>query len=185
MTYGTRTDHYPATSKLLHWLVALCVLATAPVAITMTRIAEGPTRDMLYNFHKSLGVTILVLMILRLINRLAVGAPIPDPGIEPWQKAVSSFVHTTLYVLLLAMPVVGYVANSAFGATTPFFGLFELPPIVAKDEALATQLFVVHRWVGWIVILLVFTHIGAALYHYFIRRDDVLKRMLPRAMGGF
>jgi hypothetical protein len=90
MTYGTRTDHYPGTSKLLHWLVALCVLATAPVAISMTRIAEGPTRDMLYNFHKSLGVTILVLMILRLINRLAVGAPIADPGIEPWQKAVSS-----------------------------------------------------------------------------------------------
>ena len=57
--------------------------------------------------------------------------------------------------------------------------------MVANDEALATQLFVVHRWVGWIVILLVFTHIGAALYHYFIRRDDVLKRMLPRAMGGF
>ena len=162
MTYGTRTDHYPATSKLLHWLVALCVLATAPVAITMTRIAEGPTRDMLYNFHKSLGVTILVLMILRLINRLVVGAPIPDPGIEPWQKAVSSFVHTTLYVLLLAMPVVGYVANSAFGATTPVFGLFELPPIIGKNEPLATQLFVVHRWVGWIVILLVLTHVGAA-----------------------
>lgn len=184
MTYGTRTDHYPATSKLLHWLVALCVLATAPVAITMTRIAEGPTRDMLYNFHKSLGVTILVLMILRLINRLAVGAPIPDPGIEPWQKAVSSFVHTTLYVLLLAMPLVGYVANSAFGATTPFFGLFELPPIVGKNEPLATQLFVVHRWVGWIVILLVLTHVSAALYHYFGRRDNVLLRMLPRAIGG-
>ena len=185
MTYGTRTDHYPATSKLLHWLVALCVLATAPVAISMTRIAEGPTRDMLYNFHKSLGVTILVLMILRLINRLAVGAPIADPGIAPWQKAVSSFVHTTLYVLLLAMPVVGYIANSAFGATTPVFGLFELPPIVGKDEALAATLFYIHGWVGWLVILLVLTHVGAALYHYFVRRDNVLQRMLPRSMGGF
>jgi cytochrome b561 len=185
MTYGTRTDHYPATSKLLHWLVAASVLTTAPVAITMTRIAEGPTRDMLYNFHKSLGILILVLMILRLINRLAVGAPIPDPGIEPWQKAVSSFVHTSLYVLLLAMPVVGYIANSAYGATTPFFGLFELPAIVAKDEALATTLFSVHRWVGWIVILLALTHVSAALYHHFIRSDNVLKRMLPRALGGF
>jgi cytochrome b561 len=185
MTYGTRTDHYPATSKLLHWLVALCVLATAPVAISMTRIAEGPTRDMLYNFHKSLGVTILILMILRLINRLAVGAPIADPGIEPWQKAVSSFVHTTLYVLLLAMPVVGYIANSAFGAATPFFGLFELPAIVGKDEALAATLFYIHGWVGWIVILLVLTHVGAALYHYLVRRDNVLQRMLPRSMGGF
>jgi cytochrome b561 len=185
MTYGTRTDHYPATSKLLHWLVAICVLTTAPVAITMTRMAKGPTQDMLYNFHKSLGVLILVLMILRLINRLAVGAPIADPGIEAWHKTVSSVVHTSLYVLLLAMPVVGYIANSAYGAPTPFFGLFNLPMIVEKNDALATQLFAAHRWVGRLVIIIVLMHIGAALYHYVIRRDDVLKRMLPRAMGGF
>ena len=185
MTYGTRTDHYPATSKLLHWLVAICVLTTAPVAITMTLIGKGPTQDMLYNFHKSLGVLILVLMILRLINRLIAGAPIADPGIEPWQKTVSSVMHTSLYVLLLAMPVVGAIANSAYGAPTPFFGLFNLPTIVEKNDALATQLFAVHRWVGWLVILIVLMHIGAALYHYFIRRDNVLQRMLPRALGGF
>ena len=73
MTYGTRTDHYPATSKLLHWLVAACVLITAPVAIAMTRIDKGPTQDALYSLHKSLGVLILILMVLRLINRLAAG----------------------------------------------------------------------------------------------------------------
>ena len=185
MTYGTRTDHYPATSKLLHWLVAVSVLTTAPVAIAMSRVDKGPTQDMLFNFHKSLGVLILILMTLRLINRLVVGAPIADPGIVPWQKTVSSVVHTSLYVLLFAMPVVGYIANSAYGASTPFFGLFNLPMIVEKNEALATQLFAVHHWVGWLVILIVLAHVGAALYHYFIRRDDVLKRMLPRAMGGF
>ena len=185
MTYGTRTDRYPATSKLLHWLVAVCVLITAPVAIAMTRVSEGPTQDILYNFHKSLGVLILILMTLRLINRIAVGAPIADPGIEPWQKTVSSAVHTSLYVLLLAMPIVGYIANSVFGASTPFFGLFDLPPIVGKNEAVATQLFTIHRWVGWLVIILVLMHVGAALYHYFIRRDNVLQRMLPRIMGGF
>jgi cytochrome b561 len=185
MTYGTRTDHYPATSKLLHWLVAVCVLTTAPVAIAMTRVGKGPTQDTLYFFHKSLGVLILVLMILRLINRLAVGALAADPDIEPWQKAVSSVVHTSLYVLLLAMPIVGYIANSAYGAATPFFGLFELPSIVEKNEALATQLFAIHRWVGFLVIALVLLHVGAALYHQFIRRDTVLKRMLPRALGGF
>jgi cytochrome b561 len=124
-------------------------------------------------------------MILRLINRLAVGAPRADPGIEPWQKTVSSVVHTSLYVLLLAMPVVGYIANSAYGATTPFFGLFELPMIVDKNEMLATQLFAIHRWVGYLVIILILTHVSAALYHYLIRRDTVLQRMLPRAMGGF
>ena len=184
MTYGTRTDHYPATSKLLHWLVAACVLITAPVAIAMTRVSEGPTQDALYNLHKSLGVLIVVLMVLRLINRLAVGAPIADPGIKPWQKTVSSAVHASFYVLLLAMPVVGYIANSAYGASTPFFGLFSIPPIVDKNETLATPLFAIHRWAGWFLIVLVLTHVGAALYHYFIRGDNVLQRMLPRAIGG-
>jgi cytochrome b561 len=185
MTYGTRTDGYPATSKLLHWLVALCVLTTAPVAIAMVRVDKGPTQDMLYNFHKSLGVLILVLMLLRLINRLVVGAPVPDPNIEPWQKTVSSAVHGLLYVSLLAMPIVGYIANSAYGAPTPFFGLFTLPKIVGDNQDLAKQLFTLHRWVGFLVIALVVVHVGAALYHYFIRGDEVVKRMLPEALGGF
>jgi cytochrome b561 len=85
-------------------------------------------------------------------------------------------------VLLLAMPIVGYIANSAFGATTPFFGLFEIPAIIEKNEALATQLFTLHRWVGYLVIVLVLTHVSAALYHHFVQGDNVLKRMLPRAM---
>jgi cytochrome b561 len=184
MTYGTRTDHYPPTSKILHWLVAISVLTTVPVAIAMDRVAQGPTQDALFNFHKSLGILILLLMVLRLINRLVVGAPIPDPNIPTWQKTVSAIVHTTLYALLLAMPVVGYVANSAYGASTPFFGLFNLPAVVSQNEALSKQLFTLHRWAGYLVILLVLTHVGAALYHYFVRRDNVLPRMLPRALGG-
>jgi cytochrome b561 len=108
VVYRLKGRHYPASSKLLHWLVAICVLTTAPVAIAMTRVGEGPTQDVLYNFHKSLGILIFILMTLRLINRLAVGAPIADPGIEPWQKAVSAAVHTSFYVLLIPMPIVGY-----------------------------------------------------------------------------
>ena len=185
MTYGTRTDRYPPVSKLLHWLVAACVLTTVPVAIAMVRVDQGPVQDALYNLHKSLGVLILILMALRLINRLVVGAPAADPANEPWQRIVSSIVHTSLYVLLLAMPVVGTFANSVYGASTPFFGLFNLPPIAAQNEALAKQLFTIHRWAGFLVIALVLMHIGAALHHHFIRRDDVLKRMLPRAFGGF
>src|SRR5262245_58621688 len=183
MTYGTRTDHYPATSKLLHWLVAGCVLTTAPVAITMTHIGEGATRNTLYDVHKSLGVVILVLMILRLINRLAADEPIAEPGMAPWQKTVSAIVHSLFYALLLAMPIVGYIANSAYGAATPFFGLFEIPAIIDKNEALSTPLFTLHRWVGWLLIVLVLLHVSAALYHYF-QGDRVLQRMLPRAVTG-
>lgn len=185
MTYGTRLEnHYPSTSKLLHWLVAACVLTTVPVAIAMGRAHQGPTQDFLYNFHKSLGILIFVLMVLRLINRIVAGAPAPEPTIEPWQRALSSAVHGSIYVLLLAMPVVGYIANSAFGAPTPFFGLFNLPPIVGKNEALSDQLFAGHRLAGFLLVILVAMHIGAALFHHFLRGDNVLRRMLPRALGG-
>ena len=185
MTYGTLPPGpYPATSKWLHWLVAACVLTTAPVAIAMVRVGEGPTQDALYNFHKSLGVLILILVILRLINRLIVGAPAPEPGIEPWQKTVSSATHGLLYLLLVAMPIVGYVANSLYGAATPFFGLFELQPIVAENQPLSEKLFALHRWSGFLLIALVLMHIGAGLYHHVIRGDNVLRRMSPRALGG-
>ena len=107
-----------------------------------------------------------------------------EPGIEPWQKSVSAAVHGSFYVLLIAMPIVGYLANSAYGAPTPSFGLFELPPIVEKNEALSTPLFAIHRWVGFLLVILVLIHVGAALYHHVIRGDHVLQRMLPRALGG-
>jgi cytochrome b561 len=107
-----------------------------------------------------------------------------EPTIAPWQHAVSSTVHWLLYFLLIVQPIVGYWANSAFGATTPFFGLFEIPALVAKNEDLANQLFTLHRWIGIALLLLVALHVAAALQHYFIERDGVLQRMLPRGMGG-
>ena len=184
MTYGTRTGGYPASSKWLHWAVAACVLSIIPVGIAMNWVSEGPTQDTLYNLHKSLGVLILLLMILRLVNRLMVGAPAPDPDLARWQKAASSAVHGLLYVLLFAMSIAGYLANSAYGAKTPFFGLFELPMIIGKNEALSEKLFALHRYTGWFVAILVLMHIGAALQHHVIHRDNVLRRMLPRALGG-
>lgn len=185
MTYGQLAPtRYPPLSKLLHWLIALAVLVTIPVALVMVRVGEGPLQDSLYNLHKALGIVILVLMLLRLVNRLLVGAPAPEPGIARWQQALSSAVHGTLYVLLLAMAVVGYVANSAFGASVPFFGLFDIPPMMEKNEPLADTLFALHRWAGFLVALLVILHIGAALFHHVILRDGVLRRMLPLAFGG-
>ena len=184
MTYGTRIDGYPGTSKLLHWLVATCVLTTVPVAIAMKRVAAGPAQDFLFNFHKSLGVLILILMVLRLINRFVRGAPMPEPTIEPWQRALSSAVHGLIYVLLLALPVVGFIANNFYAAPLPFFGLFTLPPLFPENKALAETLFGYHALAGWILIGLVLMHVSGALFHHYIRGDNVLRRMLARALGG-
>ena len=94
------------------------------------------------------------------------------------------FITVAFTVLLVTMPIAGWIANSAYGAPTPFFGLFTLPKLVADNEALATTLFTLHRWAGFLVILLAGMHIGGALFHYVVRRDNVLQRMLPRGLGG-
>jgi cytochrome b561 len=186
MTYGTLPPkRYPPFSKLLHWLVAICVLTTLPVALTMTRIADGPLKDNLFVLHKSLGILILLLMLLRVINRFVAGAPAPEPDIAEWQKTVSSVVHSLLYILLLAMPIVAWIGMSYVGMTTPFFGLFELPPLpFTKNEHLSEQIFAVHRWVGYLLALIAALHIAAALHHLLILKDYVAQRMLPRALGG-
>jgi len=184
MTYGALQGGYPASSKWLHWLVAISVIVTIPVGLVMARLGPGPLQDALYNFHKSLGVVIFVLMIARLVNRFAVGAPAPFPGLARWERAVSSAVHGLLYVLLVAMAITGYLGNSAFGAATPFFGLFEIPPMIGHNEALSDRLFAVHRWMGYLTALVAGLHIAAAAQHFLIRRDGVVQRMLPRALGG-
>jgi cytochrome b561 len=185
MTYGTLPPGgYPSSSKWLHWLVAISVIIQAPLGIIISNAELGAWQDRLYNFHKSMGVLILILMVLRVLNRITVGAPAPEPTIAGWQKTVSSAVHGALYVLLILQPLVGYWANSAFGASTPFFGLFEIPAIVASNEPLANRLFALHRWIGIALVLLVGLHVAAALQHYFIQRDGVLQRMLPQALGG-
>jgi cytochrome b561 len=185
MTYGTLpAGGYPAGSKWLHWLVAVAVMIAVPVGIILPYTQPGPFQDGLYNAHKSLGALIFILMVLRLANRFAVGAPAPEPGLARWQRTASSAVHGLLYVLLIVQPIVGYWANSAFGATTPFFGLFEIPAFAAHNEQLAMRLFGVHKVLGILIAILALMHIGAALQHYFIHKDGVLQRMLPRALGG-
>jgi cytochrome b561 len=186
MTYGTLPPvAYPPLSKLLHWLVALAILIQVPIALIMTRIADGPLKDSLFVWHKGLGVLILFLVVIRIINRLMVGAPAAEPDIAPWQKTASSAVHGLLYVLLFALPLGGWIGMSAFGEGAPFFGLFTLPPLpIGKNEALSEQIFVVHRWLGYLLALVAAMHVAAALQHYFIHKDGVLQRMLPRALGG-
>jgi cytochrome b561 len=145
MTYGVRSGGYPTTSKWLHWLIAACVLVMIPIGIVMGRVGQGPTQDTLYLLHKSLGMLILMLMLARLVNRIVIGAPAPAPSLARWQRVASSATHGLLYVLLLVMPIGGWLANSAYGAPTPFFGVFEIPNLIAKNEALADRLFALHR----------------------------------------
>ncbi|MBX2805289.1 MAG: cytochrome b [Hyphomicrobiales bacterium] len=166
-------------SKLLHWLVAICVLIMIPAGFTMNLVGPGDLQNGLYTVHRSLGVLVLILMIVRLLNRLIAGAPPPEPTLTVMQRVVSHIVHMALYVLLIAQSLIGWVGTSAFGAAISFFGLFTVPDLVDKDQPLSGFLFAAHFWIGLAITALVLMHIGAALYHGIIRRDGVLQRMLP------
>jgi cytochrome b561 len=176
---GYAASEYSGTAKLLHWTIAACVLFMLPVGIIMGWLPQGDAQNLLYTLHRSFGVLILPLMLIRLAYRLVNGTPPPEPTLTPIQRIVSHVVHLTLYALLIAQPLIGWVATSAYGAQISVFGLFTMPAIVEKNEELSKPLFFVHELIGLTIAGLLVMHIGAALFHYFIRRDGVLQRMLP------
>ncbi len=147
----------------------------------MNNVPSGPVQNTLFDLHRSFGALILLLVLIRLPYRLFAGAPPPEPSLPRWQIGLSHAVHWLLYLFLLVMPIVGWVGTSAYGAPITVFWLFQLPEIVAKNEALAETLLDAHATAGLIMGGLVVIHIAAALYHRFIRHDGVLARMLPSA----
>ncbi len=175
---------YPLIHRLLHWIVAVIVLGTLTVGMifmflgfegTLARFGQATT-DLLYKYHKTFGVVILGLMVLRLAIRLAAGKPEYCPPIAAWERSVSTAVHASLYALLILQPVVGWAATAAGGYPVQFFG-WNLPGFLSKDEALSETLYGVHGFFGWLILLLVLVHVAGALRHWLIRRDQVMTRM--------
>ena len=170
---------YTVAARALHWLTAAIVLALIPLGFVAANDWGIPeqTHQRLYNLHKSLGTTLLPLALLRLIYRV-VHPPAPLPSdIALVQRLAAHATHWALYTLIIVQPLVGWIGTSAYPAPIPFFGLFELPKIWPADRALSEQLFVLHRWLGILIAIIVAMHIGAALYHHFVRKDRVLMRM--------
>lgn len=170
---------YSGFAKLMHWLVAFMVIGSIAAGITMVNLGQGPLQNQLYSTHKAFGVVIMALVAIRVLYRLINGAPPPEPSLPPFKRIVSQTAHYALYALLVAMPLLGWAATSAYGAPIPVFGLFEMPPLLAKDQKLAEQLFELHKLGGFTMAGIVLLHAGAALHHHFVIRDGVLRRMLP------
>ena len=179
-----QVTRYTLTQRLLHWLIALLVLSLLGVGMIFffldfegTKETFGPeVTDLLYTYHKTFGIIVFALMIVRLGLRLSRGAP---PYVQPlptFQRVASRAVHGLLYLSLLAMPVVGWLATAAGGYPVQFFAT-NLPGLIGKDKALAETLFWLHGLLGWVIIGLVAAHVGAALLHWRVRRDGVMERM--------
>ena len=169
---------YSGVARTLHWVVAVLVLATIPVGFVLLSLPAGALQNRLFDLHRSVGVLLFVLVLARLVWRLSHPPPPLPADVPEWQQIASWLVHALLYALLLVNPLVGWWATSAYGAPIHVFWLFELPPLVGKNEALATKIFAWHGRIGIALSVLIALHISAALYHHFIRRDGVLRRML-------
>jgi cytochrome b561 len=171
---------YSAAAQFMHWFVAAAVIVLLAIGPVMKRlIPEGSLRDNLYNFHEALGALVLIVMVARLARRMAFGVPAPDASMPPVEQRASLWAQYALYVLLFVTTVLGWAGNNAYGDPVSVFGLFDFPAIVGKDQPLSDRIFVWHLICGILIGVIVALHTAAALYHWLIKRDSVLQRMLP------
>jgi cytochrome b561 len=179
MAVTTREERYTTVAIVLHWLIAAAVLFMIGLGWLMDDIPKGtPERTYWFNLHKSVGVTIGLLVLARLAWRYTHRPPPLPDAMQPWEVALARLTHTLLYVLLLAMPLVGFLASnfSKFGVS--YFG-WKIGPFFAEDKALRDGLQEAHSLLSWVLFALVVLHILAALKHWLVDRDRVFQRMLP------
>ncbi|MES2316368.1 MAG: cytochrome b [Pseudomonadota bacterium] len=173
-------QRYTHVAIFFHWLVALMIIGSFTMGLVMTDIPGlTPTKLKYYSWHKWAGVTILALVTLRLLWRLTHPAPAYPPSMPGWQKRVANGLHGLLYVLMFAVPLSGYFYTLSAGYPVVYFGLFELPVLIQKNEELKPVLKAVHFWLNMTLAASVGMHVAAALKHHLIDRDGVIGRMLP------
>jgi cytochrome b561 len=176
---ATTATRYTGVAIGLHWLMAVLIVAGFALGWTVADMEFSPQKLRWMSWHKWLGITVLGLIALRLFWRLTHSAPLLPPTVPPWQRGAAHAVHVLLYGLMFAIPLSGWLYSSASGVPVVSLGVWPLPDLVGVDEDLADRLRSLHEWLNYTLLAAVAVHVGAALKHYFIERDDVLARMLP------
>jgi cytochrome b561 len=179
MPGSDRSDRYTTTAIVLHWLIALAVIAQIAFGWWMQEIPKDPVgpRVNAYNLHKSIGLTVLLLMAIRLAWRATHHAPTLPP-MSAWQARAARINHGLLYVCLFVQPLSGYIGSAVSGYPVRYFGIL-LPGWAPKSIPLKDLLSVVHLVSSWVLVAAISLHIAAALKHQFGDRDNLLRRMWP------
>jgi cytochrome b561 len=175
----TRPASYTTTAIALHWVIALLIFFAWPLGVYMHDLPLSPQKLQYYAWHKWAGVTVFLLAVVRLAWRANHPAPALPASMPGWQQRMASGLHHLLYLLILAIPVTGWLMSSAKGFQTVWFGVLPLPDLVAKDKALGDLLAAVHKILNFGLLALVLAHVAASVKHHLIDRDDILTRMLP------
>lgn len=174
-----RVLKYTLLAILLHWLMALLILGNGVLGHYVEDLPFSPQKLQLIAYHKWVGITLLMLLAVRLLWRFMATPPALPDTIPRWQQRAAAATHGLLYLLMLAIPISGWLMSSAKGVPVVWFEVWTLPDLLAKDKALGDLLENIHKALNLSLILLLCMHIGAALKHQFIDKDAVLARMLP------
>ena len=177
---------YTRTAVVLHWLIAILILGGFTIGANMVGMGMTPEKLRLFAYHKWIGITVLGLALIRSVWRLTHAAP-PDEPMPRWQRLLAHATHVLLYLLMIAVPLLGWLYTSAYGVPVVYLKLWQLPDLVPRNPALARVLVVAHTWLAWTLFYIVLLHTAGALKHHFIDRDATLRRMFrwgePRRTG--
>lgn len=175
----TNVPAYTRTAVLLHWLIALLIVISFGVGLYMVDLKLSPTKLKIYSYHKWVGVSIFALVVIRLLWRATHRTPALPNDMPDWQRRFAEAMHWFLYLLILVIPISGWLMSSAKGFQTVVFGVLPIPDLIGKDKELGDTLAQVHAVLNYLMAGLVVIHAAAAIKHHFVDRDDVLARMLP------
>jgi len=173
------STHYTATAKSLHWLMALLIFGLLALGFYMSDLPLSPEKLQYYSWHKWAGVTVFLLVWLRLFWRLTHRPPAFAASLSATQQTLAHLGHLALYLLMIAIPLSGWLMSSAKGVQTVWFGVLPLPDLLGRDKALGAQLADLHSALNIGLLVLIGGHAAAALFHHLVHKDDTLRRMLP------
>jgi cytochrome b561 len=182
MTFRNTTRAWGALSKALHWLIVLLIISQWVIMQRAEALPLGNAKLQAIGFHKSFGMTILALAIIRLVWRWMNPVPSLAGVTKAWERVLATLSHVLLDGLIFALPISGWLMSSARGFPVAWFNQFTFPDLVAKDEGLYRQMQDLHHLLFAALVVVALLHIAGALKHHFIDKNDVLKRMLP--FGG-
>ena len=181
MPFRNTTRSWGSLSKAFHWLIVLLIINQWWIAERADDL-KGLAKLEALGTHKSFGMTILMLAVLRLVWRLVNPTPELTTETKPWERVLANISHLLLYALIFAMPLTGWMMSSAKNYPVSWFKLFQFPDLVAPAEQTFHQMHDLHHLLFKVLVGVALLHVAGALKHHFIDRNDVLKRMLP--FGG-
>lgn len=179
MQFYNTVRQWGAVAKFLHWTIALLIIGLLIVGNIMEGMANSPLKFQIYAVHKSIGITVLALMVARLAWRFVNPTPALPTNLKGYERALAHLTHWGFYAVAIATPIAGWVISSAANFPVKWFGLVTLPNLVGPNRETQELAEAVHGTLGWVIVALLALHIAAVVKHHVMLKDMTLVRMLP------